>query len=78
MDIPVSLKGVDVSRALKDSDYRATLTAEQQSALSEIMNDPELSDEDLEEVAGGSTYRCTTSNCTTLGCRAPGEDVPIS
>lgn len=63
MEIPEVLKGVDVARALKDESYRSSLTPEQQQALAAMGDQGELSDEDLEDVAGGSlicgnTYKC--------------------
>jgi hypothetical protein len=63
MQIPEVLDGVDVARALKEEDYRNTLNAEQQQAIATLNDQDELSDEDLEDVAGGSficgnTYKC--------------------
>ena len=49
------LSGVDVVRAWKDSEYKFSLTGEQQSALPEApANLDDLSDEELEEIAGGT------------------------
>ena len=69
MEIPEVLQGVDVARALKDAGYRATLTSEQQQALTGLSEQGELSDEDLEDVAGGSLV-CTN----TIKCKAPLSD----
>lgn len=63
MQIPEVLKGVDVARALKEADYRSGLTAEQQQALATLSEQGELSDEDLEDVAGGSLICGNTYNC---------------
>lgn len=59
------LNGVDVVRAWKDADYRSSLTSEQRDALPPTpANLDELSDEELEEVAGGVvvTYKCPVQN----------------
>lgn len=66
MEIPEVLKGVDLARALKDEKYRSSLTAEQQQAIASYN---QLSDEDLDEVAGGSsgggaTYLCRPTTVT--------------
>jgi mersacidin/lichenicidin family type 2 lantibiotic len=70
MQIPEVLKGVDVARALKDEAYRSTLSAEQQQALAAFNEQSELSDEDLDQVAGGGGG--TTVDCrNTYLCRPP-------
>lgn len=67
MEIPEVLKGIDVARALKDESYRATLTPEQQQALTGLGDMGELSDEDLEDVAGGSLVCTNTIKCGGKG-----------
>jgi mersacidin/lichenicidin family type 2 lantibiotic len=54
------LNGVDVIRAWKDEEYRASLSEDQRAALPQSPADlDELSDEQLEELAGGS-WICIT------------------
>jgi hypothetical protein len=64
MQLPEVLAGVDVARALKDEDYRRTLSADQQQALSALKDQIELSEEDLNEVAGGSSAGCSGGGIT--------------
>jgi mersacidin/lichenicidin family type 2 lantibiotic len=66
MQTPEVLQGVDLARALKDEAYRSSLTTEQQQALTALSEQSELSEEDLDQVAGGSgsgTISPTTYNC---------------
>jgi mersacidin/lichenicidin family type 2 lantibiotic len=58
------LDGVDIQLAWKDPDYRATLSAAQQEALlkeNPVASD-ELSDEQLDGVAGGTSIGCFNPN----------------
>jgi hypothetical protein len=64
MQTPEVLNGVDIVRAFKEEDYRATLTQEQKQAIQNMINQGELSDELLEEVAGGANTR----SCVTFIC----------
>jgi mersacidin/lichenicidin family type 2 lantibiotic len=64
MVIPEVLENVDVARALKDEEYRNSLTPEQQQAIAALGEQGELSDEDLEDVAGGSFICDNTIKCT--------------
>jgi mersacidin/lichenicidin family type 2 lantibiotic len=59
MQTPEVLQGVNIARALKDEAYRSTLSAEQQQALTALSEQSELSDDDLNQVAGGATAGCT-------------------
>jgi hypothetical protein len=64
MQTPEVLNGVDVARAFKEEDYRASLTQAQKEALQSLLDQGELSDELLEEVAGGANTRgCITFIC---------------
>jgi mersacidin/lichenicidin family type 2 lantibiotic len=61
MEKPAILNGVDVVRAWKDEEYRASLSEEQVAALPARPADlDELSDEQLEDIAGGWTVICIT------------------
>jgi mersacidin/lichenicidin family type 2 lantibiotic len=54
------LNGVDVVRAWKDEEYRASLSEDQRAALPQSpANLDELTDEQLEELSGGS-WICIT------------------
>jgi mersacidin/lichenicidin family type 2 lantibiotic len=60
-------KKVDVARAWKDAEYRASLTEEERNALPpNPAGDVELSDSELEAVAGGAADVSVgrTSCCT--------------
>ena len=69
------MNNVDIVRAWKDADFRASLDGED---LSHLPENPagvsELSDEDLQTVAGGTTWLCAiTFFCVTyalscMGC----------
>lgn len=64
MQTPEILNGVDVARAIKEEDYRDSLNVEQKMAIQNLVDSGELSDELLEEVAGGAfTIYCPTNKC---------------
>ena len=46
-------KKVDVVRALKDANYRATLSLDAQRDLGHLMDQHELTENELEQVSGG-------------------------
>jgi mersacidin/lichenicidin family type 2 lantibiotic len=74
MENPI-LNGVDIVRAWKDEEYRASLSDEQRAALPQSPAElDELSDEQLEDIAGGlagtGTVGCNTNGCTnTVSCK---------
>jgi hypothetical protein len=47
------LKNIDVARALKDEAYRASLSVEARRAFQTLLDENELSEQDLEKVSGG-------------------------
>ncbi|MBN9389167.1 MAG: mersacidin/lichenicidin family type 2 lantibiotic [Chloroflexi bacterium] len=53
MEEQLGLKGVDVARALKDEEYRASLGSEARLALQNLMEEGEFSEQDLDNVSGG-------------------------
>jgi hypothetical protein len=59
MEEQLILKGIDVARALKDEEYRAGLSSEARSALQNLMEEGEFSEEDLDEVTGGFIMKDT-------------------
>lgn len=59
------MRNVDVIRAWKDEVYRNSLSARELTALPENpVGLVELSDDDLEEVDGGTTLLCATLTAT--------------
>lgn len=64
MPTPEVLSSVDITRAVKEEDYRKTLNDDQKLALARLIENGELSDDLLEEVAGGAvTVICPTWFC---------------
>jgi hypothetical protein len=64
MPTPEVLSSVDITRAVKEEDYRNTLNDDQKLALAQLIEQGELSDDLLEEVAGGAvTIICPTWMC---------------
>jgi len=60
---------VDVARAWKDPEYRKTLTPDQLASLPpNPAGDAELSDKDLDQVAGGDYLTAITDCCNTPHC----------
>lgn len=66
---------IDIKRALTDPEYRKSLTPEELAELPENpAGDAEISEEDLDDVAGGRMCQSTTGSClaskrtTMLGC----------
>lgn len=55
-DHPI-LNEIDVARALKDESYRISLNPEAQIALQALMDEGELSEQDLENLSGGFIMR---------------------
>lgn len=64
------LKEIDVARALKDEAYRTSLSLEAQHALQTLMDESELSEQDLENVSGGFIMKDTII-IRTGGLKAP-------
>jgi mersacidin/lichenicidin family type 2 lantibiotic len=67
--------GIDIKRAWKDAEYRKTLTPEELASLPpNPAGSPEISDEDLNNVAGGvdgTTATKTSEGTSLLWCPAP-------
>lgn len=68
------MSDVDVVRAWKDEEYRNSLTEDERAALPPNPAGPsELTDQDLEDVAGGSegvTVNVGTCQIGSLGCKS--------
>ncbi|MGB1249036.1 MAG: mersacidin/lichenicidin family type 2 lantibiotic [Candidatus Promineifilaceae bacterium] len=61
----IGLTSDDVVRAWKDEEFRASLTSDQQAGLPDApSNMAELSDEELEQIAGGRGICICTRGCT--------------
>jgi len=52
-------KKVDVVRALKDANYRATLSLDAQKDLGSLLDQSELTEDELEQVSGGFIMKDT-------------------
>ena len=62
------MKNIDIARALKDAEYRATLTAEERALLpANAAGVVELSDGDLLAVSGGMMSSTIHRNGTLQG-----------
>jgi mersacidin/lichenicidin family type 2 lantibiotic len=57
---------MDVIRALKDVDYRLTLSAAEQARLDHPAGPIELTDADLDTVVGMSLSICLCTDCCTF------------
>jgi mersacidin/lichenicidin family type 2 lantibiotic len=67
---------VDIARAWKDPEYRKSLTPEELATLPENpAGKPELTDKELDDVAGGDYVSAVSDCCVTPHCK-PKEPKP--
>ncbi|MEM9554236.1 MAG: mersacidin/lichenicidin family type 2 lantibiotic [Acidobacteriota bacterium] len=74
------MKKIDIARALRDPEYRATLSAAEQAALPTPAGVSTLADESLQSVTGGCGWTacntCPFGTTPDFSCVPPGHQCP--
>ncbi len=65
------MKKIDIARALRDEDYRSSLSAEEQASLPSPAGNVNLDDKALLSITGGCAWTTPATSCVPPGTYCP-------